>query len=304
MKIGIPKALLYHKYHPLWTTFFTELGAEVVLSSDGTRQSYDSGCRHCLDEICLPIKTYFGHVIELRDKVDCIFVPRIVSVEKRRRGKSYTCPKIIGLTDMVRAAVSDLPKILSPTIDINKRSEILAYLQLGLTIARNPARTLMAYSKAKKEQENLENKKTAAINDAGMKIGVISHAYNLCGSYPTPDVLRILKKLGAVPITIDIYPKRLTKNNAEKHFPELSWNFEREMLGGSIEMLKDKEIAGCIVLSNFSCGPDSLTGDYIIRMAKRHSDVPFSLLLIDEHTGEAGLKTRIEAFTDMIKRRR
>ena len=28
MKIGIPRALLYYRYHVLWNTFFRELGIE------------------------------------------------------------------------------------------------------------------------------------------------------------------------------------------------------------------------------------------------------------------------------------
>lgn len=30
IRIGIPRALLYYQYYPMWQTFFEELGAEVV----------------------------------------------------------------------------------------------------------------------------------------------------------------------------------------------------------------------------------------------------------------------------------
>lgn len=29
MRIGIPRALLYYEYYPMWKTFFQQLGAEV-----------------------------------------------------------------------------------------------------------------------------------------------------------------------------------------------------------------------------------------------------------------------------------
>ena len=32
MKIGIPRALLYYRYHVLWETFFRELGHETIAS--------------------------------------------------------------------------------------------------------------------------------------------------------------------------------------------------------------------------------------------------------------------------------
>ncbi len=31
-RVGIPRALLYHQYYPMWRTFFEHLGAEVVVS--------------------------------------------------------------------------------------------------------------------------------------------------------------------------------------------------------------------------------------------------------------------------------
>ncbi len=35
-KIGIPRALLYYQYYPMWQAFFEELGAEVVVSPPTT----------------------------------------------------------------------------------------------------------------------------------------------------------------------------------------------------------------------------------------------------------------------------
>lgn len=304
MRIGIPKALLYHKYHVLWETFLSGLGAEVVISRDGTKESYEAGCRFCLDEICLPVKTYYGHVLELIGRVDLLFIPRVVSIEKRLRGRSYTCPKMIGLPDMVRASVPGLPKILSPKIDINRQSEFIAFFKLGLSIVRNPIIVIKAYIKAKKEQEKFEKGKGVREEGLGKRIGIISHSYNLCGAYPAPQISRILERLGAKPLTIDVYPKEVMIRNADESFKELSWNYEREMLGGAIEMIKENNVDGCIIVTNFACGPDSLTGDYILRFAKRHSNIPFTMLTIDEHTGEAGIKTRVEAFLDMIGTRK
>jgi predicted nucleotide-binding protein (sugar kinase/HSP70/actin superfamily) len=302
MRLGIPKALLYHKYRALWTTFFEELGVETTLSKDSSRKTFDLGCRHCLDDICLPIKTYFGHVMELKDEVDAIFVPRIVSIEKRRGKRSYTCPKMIGLPDMLRAAIPGLPPLLDVKIDVNKKSEALSFIKLGLKLNANLFKVIKAYSRAREAQERDEGKKRDGRREMGdgKRIGLISHSYNLCGAYPTPDIERMLGKLGAVPMTIDAYPRKTLTDNADREFVELSWNYEREMLGGAIEMIKDKSLSGCIIITNFSCGPDSLTGDYILRYARRNSAVPFTMLTIDEHTGEAGLKTRIEAFLDMI----
>ena len=58
---------------------------------------------------------------------------------------------------------------------------------------------------------------------------------------------------------------------------------------------------GMIYLSSFSCGIDSVVTELIkIELG----DFPFMVLKLDEHTGEAGYNTRLEAFADMLKRRR
>lgn len=306
MKVGIPKALLWHKYAMLWTTFLSELGAEIVMSSNGTKASFEKGRSFCLDEVCIPIKVYFGHIFELKDKVDALFVPRVVSVEKRKRRKSFTCPKMIALPDMIKVTVPGLPKMITPKIDLNHEGQFISFFKLGLSFTKDPLKIIRAYRKAVKAQEKEEKKKRdqrCEMRD-GINIGVISHSYNLCGAYPTPDVEKILRRLGATPITLDTYPMDKMLAGAERQFPELSWNFEREMLGGAMEMQKDKNIDGCLIITNFACGPDSLTGDYITRLAKRQNDIPFSMITIDEHSAHAGLLTRIEAFVDMIRIKR
>lgn len=89
MKIGIPNALLYYYYGPFWTEFFKELGAEVVVSHSTDKKTVDMGIGVSVPEICVPIKIFNGHVLQLlKSGVDYVFIPRMASVEK---GK-YFCP--------------------------------------------------------------------------------------------------------------------------------------------------------------------------------------------------------------------
>jgi len=50
----------------------------------------------------------------------------------------------------------------------------------------------------------------------------------------------------------------------------------------------------------FGCGPDSVMIEMVQRYARQASK-PFMNLVIDEHTAEGGLATRVEAFVDMLK---
>jgi predicted nucleotide-binding protein (sugar kinase/HSP70/actin superfamily) len=55
---------------------------------------------------------------------------------------------------------------------------------------------------------------------------------------------------------------------------------------------------------SFGCGVDSFVCDLAERKVRRSRDMPFIILTIDEHSGEAGLDTRLEAFVDMIRWRK
>ena len=78
IKIGIPRALLYYKYYTLWEHFFKELGLDILISPETNNEILQNGKKYTVDEACLSLKIYIGHVFYLIDKVDYILVPRIV----------------------------------------------------------------------------------------------------------------------------------------------------------------------------------------------------------------------------------
>jgi len=76
------------------------------------------------------------------------------------------------------------------------------------------------------------------------------------------------------------------------------------MIGSAFHFMDSDSIDGIIHVASFGCGPDSFTGEIIERQVRRRGNLPFLNLTIDEHTGEAGVITRLEAFIDMIRWRR
>src|SRR3990170_3376157 len=80
-RIGVPRALLYHKYSSLWEAFLSRLGAEVVVSALTNKGILNTGVQAAEAELCLPVRLFHGHAIDLKGKVDAIFVPRVISVE-------------------------------------------------------------------------------------------------------------------------------------------------------------------------------------------------------------------------------
>ena len=82
----------------------------------------------------------------------------------------------------------------------------------------------------------------------------------------------------------------------------------RDVGGFALPSLKEavafvrEGIDGLIHLAPFNCTPEIVAVSVLPRLARDH-DVPLLTLSFDEHSGEAGLVTRLEAFVDLLERR-
>ena len=119
-RIGMPRALLFHRYGPLWTTFFEALGREVVLSEPTDKGTVERGDALSNDECCLASKVYLGHVASLLDAnaCDAVFVPSIANVGLHRG----FCTKFQALPDLVANTFAD-ERVRVLSCLVNEREE-------------------------------------------------------------------------------------------------------------------------------------------------------------------------------------
>ncbi len=124
-RIGIPRALMFYRYYPFWQTFFEGLGWRVMVSG-GVRQK---GKIIYFEDSCLPMKLLVTHAIQLKEKVDHLFIPRLVSIHRTY----MMCPKFRGAPDIVRLATEGNVSILDETIDLRKGgvSLLQSFLKIG-----------------------------------------------------------------------------------------------------------------------------------------------------------------------------
>ena len=76
----------------------------------------------------------------------------------------------------------------------------------------------------------------------------------------------------------------------------------QETIGNSV-LYSQKKYVVVIQLYPFSCMPE-IVAQSILPNVSKSKNIPILTLIIDELTGEAGNKTRIEAFIEMIEKRR
>ncbi len=315
-RVGIPKGLFYYYYYPLWKTFFNDLGAEVVTSSSTNRLTVDRGIDAAVDETCFPLKVYLGHVRELAaQKLDYIFIPRLVSVES----KSYICPKFMGIPDIARAAVPQLPPMLDIIIDLSKTDKFLKkdIIKLGRLFDARDRDIRQAYHHACQEMKFCralagqgftmaeaikiwEGEELDISPENDLKIGVLGHGYSLYDETISMNIIKRLRNMGCKVLLPEALEPLSVENEAATMPKRVFWTLGRKMIGSALHMLKRQDVDGIIYVACFGCGPDSLIGEIIERKIKNKA---FMLITVDEHTGENGLVTRLEAFCDMLRRR-
>ncbi|MBP2654381.1 MAG: Protein of unknown function CoA enzyme activase [Firmicutes bacterium] len=298
LTIGIPRGLLYYYYGEIWRRYFERLGVQVVVSGETTRSMIDQGGK--IDEVCLPVKVYIGHACALKDKADFIFIPRIVSVAARQ----YNCPKIIGLPDLVRSNFPSLPPLLDTEINLRKgRYDLFrAVVELGKRIGNSPIASLTAWLKAVRSVKPVMTSSGGKVN--GVQVGLIGHPYILNDSHISMDITGKLERLGVNVVGAGAINDKEIVKAAKQLSKEIFWHYCQHLAGAALALMKfPQPLDGVIFVTSFACGPDSLVGE-VLSWHARQLNIPVLMLTMDEHTGEAGLVTRLEAFIDMLVRRK
>jgi predicted nucleotide-binding protein (sugar kinase/HSP70/actin superfamily) len=313
-RIGIPRALLYHRYYLFWETFFRALGEEVEVSPPTNKGILELGIQHCLTDICLPVKLACGHVVAIARKVDFLFLPRVLSVER----DAYICPKIVAFPDMVRLNLPGLPKILDPVVDLRKRavSHERQFREVAGILGKLPAlrRAALEARKAQSHwfspQSYPEREASFLFDDVGssnwrgLRIAILGHPYNLFDSFINFNLLERLAAMGIDILTVKhLDPSAVQRETALLDCPPY-WSAAKELLSGARIFLRSQSVDGVIYLIAFECGPDALLKVLIDSEARRYPGVAYMSLVLDEHTGEAGMNTRLEAFLDAVSRRK
>lgn len=313
--VGMPRGLLYYRYHVLWRTFFEQLGRTVVVDSPSTRETFEVGDAASVDECCLASKLYMGHVRALLDGAgaagasapDALFIPSIANIG---RFKAF-CTKFQALPDLVQNAFYERrPRILSCLVDEQYASTSMAdsFIELGERLGASPKEAKAAWREARRAHRRHREELSEAQRDLlqavsrmpeterPLTILVAAHPYVGHDPFVGGAVTDALKGQGAEVIFADeADPERSLKASFE-FSDTLPWIVNREIVG-AILSLHDR-VDGIVILSAFPCGPDSMTDDAIQRCI--HGK-PILSLTVDAQSGLAGVETRVESFMDILR---
>lgn len=334
-RVGIPRGLYFYKFFPFWHEMLTRMNCEIVISPETNKEILETGAKFASSELCVPLKIYYGHVLWLLENVpdlDYLFVPRYVSLNKQH----YFCPKFLALPDTVRNVVKSKIPVLEWEVDAKKRTNIESAIIMGKELGVDQQKAGEAYMHAinkfkqyKTQQQNGKlfsqvmhemypqyvGKKAKMVKKDGdaeidknypLTILILGHPYNTYESIINQNLIERIEKYHVKPILLEQIPEEAftTHVTINRKFHNY-WNMEEELLQGARYFLLENrnQIDGVLFLISFACGPDSLIQELIMRDFKK-VNIPFLDLILDEHSGESGMVTRIESFIDMIRRKK
>lgn len=321
-RIGIPRAISYYNNYPFYFGFFKELGLDIVLSDKTTTKLINQGSQCVVSDTCLPIKVFVGHVINLLDKgCDTIFVPSIQSSSY----KVNNCSKIRGLPEIIRNVINRPFRMIEPTLDktesigfkdfckqianefdIYDEGKIDSAIAAGWAIYNSfvkMTKSGLSFDEALKSviEGHVITKNVEVVRP--VSVVIMAHGYNLFDERISMRLIKKLEKMG-VKVYTGLNVTREDCVNSIHALDEIQyWANELDLTGAAAYYMLHNKVDGIIALSAFGCGPDSLMVDEIQYHAQKRN-MPMIHLTTDEHTGEAGFVTRIEAFVDMLVRRK
>ncbi|MHA1585114.1 MAG: acyl-CoA dehydratase activase [Promethearchaeota archaeon] len=294
-KIGIPRALLTHSLYPLFSTFFTNLGFEVVISEIQSDMQLIPNA-----PFCYPMQIFHGAVADLIHKnITLIFLPQIHKLKKGEKWYDSTFCPVTQSGPYLVAPIFENATFLTPELNFEK-----GYMQdkslIKIMIKQfNFDKKICekAYKAAVEYQESIENK----IKQRGKEIikqiqntqetaiVVVGRSYNV---YPRETSQSVPKKLTSM--GMNVIPFDFLDTPSETDFPWYFANYIEEALN----IVKENKNLFLLYISNFSCTIDAFMQNHVRTEMKAK---PYLLLELDSHIADAGTQTRLEAFLEIIK---
>lgn len=310
--IGIPRGLtLFYQQFPFWRTFFEALDFQVVVSKPTDMQLVKESIELMVSETCYPVEVMHGHVNDLLSRnVDYIFMPFIVNAkaEKNNTTSNCNCPWVQSYPFMMKAAFQDdeiKEKFLIPTLHFRFFGRVLNnemgnYFNDKFGISKSKIK--QAIKMADNAQADFENRVKQRGREVlsnlpqGKNIAVIlGRPYNTCDPALNLRLVEKLINLDVLPIPLDFLP--LDGENIFDEYPMMYWPNGQKILSAARIIHRDERMFA-VYLGNFRCGPDSFLTHFV---QNEMNGKPFLHLQVDQHSADAGLITRCEAFLDSLK---
>jgi predicted CoA-substrate-specific enzyme activase len=304
--IGINQTFTINRLYSLYHTFFTTLGFRVIMSDKIDQAGFDK--QH--SSFCYPAELAHGLFSDLVTKnPDYIFMPEIYEMlvpgcEDDAKDSSATCVFISKEINYLSQAFNyPESRIIHPYLNFAKgyasqeKTFIRIAKDLGISdkssVIRSFRKAVEVQLRIDKEILEIGKKALQDISPASSDpvIVIVGRDYNAFSNFANKGIPRKFASLG-----YKVVPYDALDDIQEEIVSYQSWEAGKRILRAAQTIKKNPNLFP-VYISNYSCGPDS----FLIPIFRSiMGDKPSLTLELDQHTADAGINTRIDAFLDVV----
>lgn len=295
---------------PFFVTFFRALGLNLRFATGADHSVLKRGVKEANIAYCAPMQLYHGLMSQIADEpADYIFLPMVRGLDHvGNEPHAKVCPVVQASPCILRHDLNAKlnGNLISPVIDVGAGNyESPEFRQSCARLAallgvRAEAHWLPAFRQAIASQTNFDR----GCREIGQRalafcteqhlpaVVVLGRPYTIYNKVLNSNVPVILREQGAMGIPVDCFPVP----DDVPVFGDMYWAHGQRILRAAHQV---RRLPGVYALycSNYACGPDSFNLHFFAHIM---DGKPFAIIETDGHAGDAGTKTRIEAFLHCV----
>ncbi len=313
-QVGLPRVLNMYENYPLWFTFFTKLGYQVVLSPTSTHAMYELGIESIPSESeCYPAKLAHGHIEWLiKEGVKFIFYPAI-PYERNEFPEAvnhYNCPIVTSYSENIKNNVENLrdPSInfMNPFLALSDEKvftdrmvEIFPAIdKKEVTAAAHEAWEELG--RCRKDIEDKGRETLKYLEETGR------HGIVLAGRpyHIDPEINH------GIPELINTYGMAVLTEDSVSELAEIErpirvndqWMYHTRLYAAA-NFVKTRDDLDIIQLNSFGCGLDAVTTDQVQEILSDSGKI-YTCLKIDEVNNLGAARIRVRSLLAAIRVRK
>jgi predicted CoA-substrate-specific enzyme activase len=313
---GRPRVALSDEFqlkalYPFFAAFLHGLGFDVVTHRSAGRTALKRGIETGNAAFCAPMQQYRGLVAQMAaDRPEYLFLPMVRELPRvKDEPISVVCPTAQAAPDMLALDLAPglASTLISPVVDVGARTldgpelrESCRATAAAFGLRRESA-WMEAYRAARAAQLRFDadalelgRKALAFAGERGLvPVIVLGRNYTIYNRVLNSNVPTILREQGAFAVPVDCYPV----HEDVPVFTDVFWGHGQRILRAAHQIRRTPGVYS-LFCSNCGCGPDSFTMHFYAYVMEGK---PFAIIETDGHSGDAGTKTRVEAFLHCVR---
>jgi activator of 2-hydroxyglutaryl-CoA dehydratase/predicted nucleotide-binding protein (sugar kinase/HSP70/actin superfamily) len=319
-RVALSEEFMLKGLLPFFAGFFHRAGFDLENVSGADQATLKAGIQSANVPFCAPMQLFHGVAAKMaRTGAQYIFVPMLRSVPRvDKQNCSVVCPIVQASPDLLRGLIEQQSagpegtlrsRLLAPQLEFgNGNLESPEFLRGCGTLGRELGLSKAEWRRAWRHGVALQRQFDEGCLALGRRalefcraqnivpVVVLGRSYTIYEKLLNSNVPAILREQGAVGIPVDCYPV----TDPALLFPEMFWGYAHNILRAAHQARRDPGVYA-LYCSNYSCGPDSFNLHFTAYVMEGK---PFAVIETDGHAGDAGTRTRVEAFLHCVDEHR